>query len=121
MGEWLCYFARTTKVLYSNLSVTGHRMTLCKSLTAVCLGSPGCYILITCDIHRLLWLVRVYGELKGLSVGTLCQVGLLSTATASNSCRKNIELSKLSPDSTLYTSILLLDHVSKTVNKKIFF
>ncbi len=31
--------------------------TLDKSLTAVCLGSPGRCILITCDIHRSLWLV----------------------------------------------------------------
>jgi hypothetical protein len=34
--------------------------------------------------------------------GTLRQAGLLSRATASDSWRKNIGLSKLSPDSTLY-------------------
>jgi hypothetical protein len=37
MVERLCYLARTTKVLCSNLGVTRHRLTLHKSLTAVCL------------------------------------------------------------------------------------
>ncbi len=56
--------------------------------------------------------------------GTLRQAGLLSRAIASDSCRENIGLSKLSPDSTLYckvterrgilfTSTLLLDLVSQ--------
>jgi hypothetical protein len=36
-----------------------------------CLGSPGRCIRITCDIHRPLWLVSVYGELMLLSAGTL--------------------------------------------------
>ncbi len=36
-----------------------------------------------------------------MSRGTLCQAGLLPRATANNSCRKNIGLSKLSQDSTL--------------------
>jgi hypothetical protein len=40
-----------------------------------------------------------------LSGGTLRQAGLLSRATASNSCRKNIRLSKLPPDSTLYRKV----------------
>jgi hypothetical protein len=81
---------------------TTHRMTLDNSLTTVCLGSPGRYILITCDIHRSLWLASVYGELKWLSGGTLSHGGLLSRATASNNCKKNIGVSKQSPDSTLY-------------------
>ncbi len=62
-------------------------------------------ILITSDIHRPLWLVSVHEELKWLSGGTLRQAGLLSRATASNSCRKNIRLSKLPPDSTLYRKV----------------
>jgi hypothetical protein len=52
-----------------------------------------------------MWWVSVYGELKWLSGGTLCQADLLSGATASNSFRKNIGLSKLSPDSTLYRKV----------------
>ncbi len=96
MPEWLCSLACTTKVLCSNLGAPRHRMTLDKSVTAVCLGLPGRCILITCDIHR------TYGELKRLSGGTLRQVGRLSRATARNSCRKNIALSKQSPESTLY-------------------
>jgi hypothetical protein len=96
MAECLCCLARTTR----------HRMTLDKSLTTVCLGSPGRCILITCDIHRPLWLVCgqsvCMGELKRLSRRTLRQACLLSRATASNSCRENIRLSKLSPDSILY-------------------
>jgi hypothetical protein len=36
---------------------------------------------------------------------TLRQVGLLSRATTSNSCRKNIGLSKLSTDSILYLKV----------------
>jgi hypothetical protein len=38
MAERLCCSARTTKVLYSNLGAIKYRMTLDKSLTAVCLG-----------------------------------------------------------------------------------
>jgi len=59
---WLCSLARTTKVLYATLCATRHRMTLDKSLTAVCLGRC---ILIMCDIHRLLWLVVVVGKISG--------------------------------------------------------
>jgi hypothetical protein len=40
MAEWLCCLSLTTKVLCSNLGTTRHRMTLDKSLTVVCLGSP---------------------------------------------------------------------------------
>jgi hypothetical protein len=64
MAQWLCYLAPTIKVLCSNLGTTRYRMTLDKSLTAVCLGSPGRCKLITGDIHRHLWLVSVYEELK---------------------------------------------------------
>jgi hypothetical protein len=74
-------------------------------LPKYCVRTPGRYILIMCDIHRPLWLVSVHGELKWLSGGTLLQAGLLSRATASNSCRKNIGLSKLSPDSTLHRKV----------------
>jgi len=102
MADWLCCLARTTKVLCSNLSVTWHRMTLDKLLTAVCLESSGWCILITWEIYRRLGLVSVYGKLKGLSGGNLDQTSLLFRAVASNSCWKNIGLSKLSPDSTLY-------------------
>jgi hypothetical protein len=35
MAEWLCLLARITKILYSNLETTRHRMTLDKSLTIV--------------------------------------------------------------------------------------
>jgi len=52
-----------------------------------------------------MWLVSVYGELKRLSERTLSQAGLLSRATASNSCREDIGLTKLSPDSTLYRKV----------------
>jgi hypothetical protein len=79
-----------------------HRMTSDKSLTTVYLGSAGRCILIMFNIHRSLWLVSMHGELKWLSGGTSRQAGLLSRATGSNSCRKNIRLSKLSPDRTLY-------------------
>jgi hypothetical protein len=79
--------------------------TLDKSLTVVCLGSPGRGILITWVIHRPLRLVSVYWELKWLSRGTLRQAGLLSGAIASDSCRKNIGLSKLTLDSTLYRKV----------------
>ncbi len=95
----LCCLVRTTKVLGSNLGPTRHRMNLSKSVTTVCLGSPGRCILITCDIHWPLWLVSVYGELNWLSGGTLRQAGLLPRATANNNYRKNIGLSKLPPDS----------------------
>jgi len=37
MAEWLCCFARTTKILCLNLVANNHRMTLDKSLTAVSL------------------------------------------------------------------------------------
>jgi hypothetical protein len=47
----------------------------------------------------------MYGELQRLSEGTLYQAGLLSRATASNSCRKNIGLTKLPPNSTLYCEV----------------
>ncbi len=100
--EWLCCLARTAKALCSNFGATRHGMIWYKSLRAVCLGSPRRCILITCDIHRPLSLVSMYGELKWLSGGTLFQACLLSRATASNSCRKNIGFSKLSPNSTLY-------------------
>ncbi len=40
-----------------------------------------------------------------MSGGTLRQAGLLSRATASNSCRKNIGLTTLSPDSALYRKV----------------
>jgi hypothetical protein len=92
----------TTKALYSNLCATRHRMNLNKSLTAVSLGSFGRCILITCNMYRPLWLVSVYRELKRLSRGTLCQTSLLSRATASNSSRENIGLSKRSADRALY-------------------
>jgi hypothetical protein len=102
MADWLCCLACTIKVPCSNFGATRHRMTLDKSLTAVFLGSPGRCILIMCDIHRPLWLVSVHGECKWLSGETLRPADLLSRATAGNRCRKNIGLSKLSPDSTLY-------------------
>jgi hypothetical protein len=114
MAEQLCRLACTTKALCSSLGATRYRMTLDKSITAVCLRSPRRYMLITCDIYRPLWLVSVYGEFKWSSGGTLHQTGLQSRAKASNSRRKNIELIKLSPHSTLYhkvaerRSILLL-------------
>jgi hypothetical protein len=47
----------------------------------------------------------VYRELKRLSGGTLRQVGLLTRATASNSCRKNIERSKVSLASKRYRKV----------------
>jgi hypothetical protein len=72
MTEWLCCLARTTEVLCSNIGATRYRMTLGRSLTAVCLGS---------------------------SRGTPRQDGLLFRATASSGCMKNIGLSKLSPNS----------------------
>ncbi len=97
--------ARTAKVLCSNFGATRHGMTLEKSLTAVCLGSPGRCILITCNIRWPLRLVSVYEDPKWLSGGTLFQVCLLSRATTSNSCRKNIGLSKLFPASTLYRKV----------------
>jgi hypothetical protein len=75
MGESLCCLARITKVLCPNLGAIRYGLILDKSLTVVCLGSPG---------------------------GTLDQTGLLSTATAKN---KNIGLSKLSPDSTRYRKV----------------
>jgi hypothetical protein len=105
MADWFCYLASTIKVLCWNLGATRHRMTLDKSLTALYLGPSGQCILITCDIRRPLWLVSVYGELERLNDGTLRQAGLLSRARASNSCRKNIELSNLSPSSTLYRKV----------------
>jgi hypothetical protein len=50
-------------------------------------------------------LVNVCGELKWLSGGTQYQADLLPRATAKNSCRKNIGLSKLFADSTLYCKL----------------
>jgi hypothetical protein len=82
MAEWLCCLACTIKVRCSNRGATRYRMTLDNSGMTVCLGSPN-------DAH---W----------LSGGTLRQVILLSRATASNSCRKNIGLLTLSPDSNQY-------------------
>jgi len=90
-------------ILYVRTSVLPN---LGKSRTAVCLGSPGRCLLITCDIHRPLWLVSVYGELKWLSGGTLRQADLLSWTKDSNSCRKNIGLLKLSSDSFLYLKVV---------------
>jgi hypothetical protein len=49
--------------------------------------------------------VRVHEELKYLSGGTLSQIGLLSRATASNSCMKNIGPLKISPDRTPYCKV----------------
>jgi hypothetical protein len=43
--------------------------------------------------------------MKILLLNSSCQAGLLSRATASNSCTKNIRLSKLSRDSILYHKI----------------
>jgi hypothetical protein len=83
----------------SNLGAIRHEMTLNNSLTAVCLGSSGRCVLIMCDVYWPLWVVSAYEK---LSRGALCQGGLLSRAIVRNSCRKNIGLSKLSPDSTLY-------------------
>jgi hypothetical protein len=91
--------------MVEDLGATRHRMAWEKSLTGVGLGLPGRCILITWDIQRLLLLVIVCRELKGLSGGTLRQAGLLSRTIANNSCRKNIGLSKLSPDSTLYRKV----------------
>ncbi len=51
------------------------------------------------------WLVSVYGEFKWLTRNTLHRADLLYKATASNSCRKNIGLSKLPPDSTVYCKV----------------
>jgi hypothetical protein len=117
MAEWLYCLARTIKVLCSNLGTTTDGMTLDKSLTAVCLESPWRGILITCDIHRPLWLVSVYEELKWLSGETLCQAGFLSTATSRNSCRKNIGLSKLSPDSTLCRKVDILSFTKWSIRQ----
>jgi hypothetical protein len=50
------------------------------------------YVWRTSTLVSGIWSVSVYGELKWLSRGTLHQAGLLSRATASNSCRKNIGL-----------------------------
>jgi hypothetical protein len=70
MTEWLSCSTHTHKVLCSNLGTTSHRMTLDKSLTAICLGSPvrqhtDCVV----DIHQKalvasMWLVSVHEELK---------------------------------------------------------
>ncbi len=57
MAEGSCCFARTTKILCPKLGATRHGMTLGKSLATICLGSSGRCILITCDIHQILWLV----------------------------------------------------------------
>jgi hypothetical protein len=78
IAEWLCCLAPTIKVLCPNLSATRHGMALVKSLVAFCFGS----------LRR-----------------TLYQASLLSRAAASNSFRKNIGLSKLSPNSTLYRKV----------------
>jgi hypothetical protein len=77
-----------------------------------------CHFIDVCSIFYLdkpLWLsgyvvlhlLLKYGvpTLARLSGGTLRQVGLPSRATASNSCRENIGLSELSPDSTLYRKV----------------
>jgi hypothetical protein len=61
-----CCSQTFAKILFSNLGVTGHRMILDSSLTTVCLGLPGRCILITYDIHQLLWLISMFGELKWL-------------------------------------------------------
>ncbi len=81
----VCRFLRISIRIYCSVSLNRFLVTL-----------------ITCDIHRPLWLVRVYGKLMSSSEGTLRQGGLLSKATAINSCQKNLRLSKLSPDSTWY-------------------
>jgi hypothetical protein len=78
MTAWLCCLALTIKVLCLNNGTTRHRMNLDKSLTVVCLRSPG---------------------------RTLRQTNLVSRAAASHSCRKNIGFSKLSSDSTLYRKV----------------
>lgn len=52
-----------------------------------------------------MWLASVYREFKPYSGGTPCQAGLLSRGTASNTCTENIELSKLSPESTRYRKL----------------
>jgi hypothetical protein len=93
---------RTTKVRCSNLR---YGMTLYKALMAVCLGSTGRCLLMTCGIRQPLWLVSVCWELKWLSRGTLRQVGLLFRSTASNSCRETSGLSKLSAGSILYSEV----------------
>jgi hypothetical protein len=89
MMELLCCLARINKVICSNLTANRHRMNLDKSLTTVCLGSPGQCILIMCDIHRPLctgsssdWAEELWARLSG--------------ATTSNNCRTTIGLLKLS-------------------------
>jgi hypothetical protein len=77
----LLSMACTIEVLCSNLGGTRDRMTLDKSLTAVCLGSPGRCILITCDTH-----------------GPFCSQLVIVVG-------QNSELSKLSSDSTLYRKV----------------
>jgi hypothetical protein len=72
MAECLGSLTGSNKVLCWKIGATRHWMTLDKSLTAVGLGSLG---------------------------RTLRQAGLLSRATASNSCRENIGLLQLSSDS----------------------
>jgi hypothetical protein len=70
--------------------------------------TSSCLSLITRTMHTdYVWhtptlVASQFGwELKWLSGGTLRQAGFLSRATASNSCRKNMGLSKLSLDSIL--------------------
>ncbi len=77
MATWLSYLALTTKVLYSNLG----------QLT------NGCWSQITRTMHTSALVASQYVR------GALRQTGLLSRATASNSCRENIRLSQLCQDS----------------------
>jgi len=70
-----------------------HRMTLDKSLDFCSLGSPR-----SLDMSRT-------SRFWSRSRRDRDHFGLLSRATASNSRRKNIELSKISPDSNLYSKV----------------
>jgi hypothetical protein len=109
MAEWLSYSTRSTRVLCLNLDAIRHGITLDRSLTAICLGSPvrshTDYEWHIPAVVASMRLVSIYEKRNWLSGTTLRQTGLQSRATASSSCMKNIELPKLSQDSTLYRKV----------------
>jgi hypothetical protein len=103
MADWFCFLSCTTKILCLNLDATRHGMTFGQV-------TNGCLSQITRKIHTD-YLVHTPGLLvsqcvRDAQVIERMNSGLLSRATASNSCRENIGLSKLTSGSTLNSKVV---------------
>jgi hypothetical protein len=103
--RWLFCLVRTTIGVFSNLSATRDRMVLDKSLMAACLGSSRA-------VHTdYVWhtpALMVSQSIRGAQViewRNYASDRPSVKITGSNSCRKNIGLSTLSLDNSLYRKV----------------